>query len=140
MTVSDAVFGSAPPSAADLRDSAGRDAQPRGRARIADTERDVNAPGVLRRSAATVRADVAGAWPWRGSAPTLLDLWQARIPDIARVPGDNKVLWIGWAVVNHAALIPTAYFSTLLWALQHPCRYPIAAVLITIFALIVAHL
>lgn len=85
--------------------------------------------GVVRRTARVVTSDVAGAWVWRGSPPTLRDLWAERIPDIDRVPAANVALWAGWVVFNHLALLWTAALSIPLWVLQHPMRTALAALL-----------
>jgi len=119
-----------PPAAPNVRG-----APARAHAKIAVTDSDVKAVELVpaaeatRSALATVRADFASAWAWRGTPPKLADLWRDRIPDTAQVPGSNQVLHAGWVIGNHAAIILTAYVYALAWALQHPARYPFAAVL-----------
>lgn len=134
-TVSDAFDVATPVSDHPERGSAGGGTRTRVRARVPVTVREIKFVATGRRMVRVVHADLANAWPWRGSAPTLRDLWLARKPSIERVPGRSKTLHRAWIGANHAALIPTAYLSTLLWSLQHPARWPLAAALLALAAI-----
>jgi len=99
--------------------------------------RSLSVFGKVHRAWSTVRADVAGAWPWRGSAPTLRELWLARIPALDRVPGNNRPLWLGWVVFNHVALVVTAVVAPALWLLHHPARLGLALLLCSPFMFVI---
>lgn len=75
----------------------------------------------------TVAADVAAAWPWRGTPPALAEMWAGRVPALDEVPGRNRVLWVGWSVYNHAVLPVVAVSYVALWVLAHPARFGLAA-------------
>lgn len=81
----------------------------------------------LRARAATVRADFAGAWPWRGHPPTFAELVANLVPDRDRVPGRNGFLWVSWAAFNVAMLPVFAVAYPVLWWLAHPARFVLAA-------------
>lgn len=81
----------------------------------------------LRGRAATVVADLRGAWWWRGTPPTLAHLWAGRVPARDRVPGSNAALWVGWAVYNHLYLAVSGPLYVLFFALAHPARFVLAA-------------
>ncbi len=76
---------------------------------------------------ATVVADLRGAWWWRGTPPTMGQLWAARTPARDRVPGSNVALWVGWAVYNHLYLAVAGPLYVLFFALAHPARFVLAA-------------
>jgi hypothetical protein len=63
--------------------------------------------------------------------PSLRELWQTRMPDRLRVPGDSGILYGGWVVWNHLRLIPAALAFALLVLSTHPARGINAAVMIT---------
>lgn len=121
MTVSDVIDVAMPdgnhvavPSVAlNVRASA------RARARIAGTERDRKIPlagafGAVRTAAvdtaATVRADLAGAWLWSNHLPSLGQLWARRIPARESIPGNcetpgSRALWLFESVWRTAMVL-----------------------------------
>ncbi len=100
------------------------------RKRVVASGSKIRVAARARSAAKTAGSDVAGAWVWRGSSPTLRDLWQQRIPALDRVPGESKPLHVAWVVGNHAALPLVGYLNLLSWALQHPARWPLFVLLV----------
>lgn len=96
----------------------------------------VPAMNVVKPALSAARSDLANAWVWRGSPPTLADLWANRVPDREAVPGQNRALWTAWIVFNHLALIWTALLAVPLWVLQHPARTLLAAAVVAPIVLI----
>ncbi len=120
MTAVSDVFDVAPNMAAPSKPAVeGRDARPRGRARVADTDGDGKIGAVV----AAVTADVTGAWPWRTTPPTLQTVWDSTIATDGDVPDGSRALRLfltGWNIA--VALPATAVLYTLAWLLQHPAR------------------
>lgn len=74
--------------------------------------------------------DVAGAWVWRETPPSLRDLVAART-DTTRALTDGPLMRFGWAAWNTLVAIPaTALLYVLAWVVQHPARASVAAVLV----------
>lgn len=131
-TVSEFLEGQFVAPAATETEFEGVSTRARVRARLAVTDGDRKASRVvswLVARARTVGADLAAAWPWRGSPPTLAQLWAARVPDRDRVPGRSRALWAGWSVYNHVLLPVFAVAYPSLWWLAHPARLVLTVVL-----------
>lgn len=131
-TVSEVLEGQFRPDASAGDGSEGARTRARVRARLAATDGDGKSSrlaAALARAAHTAVSDVAGAWPWRGTPPTLAELVAVRVPDRDRVPGRNLALWASWVVFNHVMLPVFAVAYPVLWVLAHPARFVLAAVL-----------
>jgi hypothetical protein len=127
MTVSDVISAATPEGNPASADPTAGGARARVRARLADTNGDGNLASRVSGWVGAVRADVAGAWIWRGTPPAVADLWHVRVPSLERVPGQNPALRAAWAVYNHAALALFCPLAVALWVLQHPARLLLAA-------------
>lgn len=100
------------------------------RARVAATDSDGKVFAGVKSAGAAVASDLRHAWLWHGTPPTLADLWTRRIPDLEKVPGQNRVLWSAWLAHNHIALVLTAPAYMALWIVQHPA-YLLLTALVT---------
>ena len=134
MTVSDLFAVPATATSVQIDDREGAGTRARVRAKIPDTRSDSN---LVVRAGRTVAGDWAGAWLWDADGLTIRSLWEQRIPDIARVPAENRLLWAAWVGFNHLMLPVIVPLLFLAWVLGHPARLlyltPIAAGLAAIW-------
>lgn len=84
-------------------------------------------------------ADLREAWWMPASMPTWNQAWADRKPDIERVPGRHRGVWLAWCAYSHTVgllvpivgLVLVGAVTPVLWAARHPARFALLTVLVT---------